>query len=79
MSLPKNRGRLTTKAAECQYKEYGRVITEQFIHGLKYDGMINEIFKEVAALEDIVDTTSKHVLLWVYRVEAQSMQKISPQ
>ena len=36
--------------------------------------MIEEILKELATLEDTEDTTSEHVLLWAYKVEAQRVQ-----
>ena len=52
-------GRLQTKAAGCDYNEYGRKITEQFIHSLDSEGVINEILKEVSALENIDDTTGE--------------------
>ena len=56
--------RLWTKAAECDYKEYDRKLTEQFIHRLEKEGIINDILREVSTLEDIDDATSKWVLLW---------------
>ena len=33
--------------------------------------LINEILREVSALEDITDTKSECVLLWVQRLETQ--------
>ena len=63
-------GWLRTKEMECQYKTYDRFLTEQFISWLNDDGMINEILKEVATLEDIGNTTSEHVLLWVHKLKA---------
>ena len=63
-------GMLRIKAAECQYNEYKKILTEQFISGLKDIQMISEILKEVVTLEDTEDATNKHVL-WVHRVEAQ--------
>ena len=36
-------GRQWTKAAECEYKEYYRLLTEQFIGRLNDEGMIDEI------------------------------------
>ena len=62
-------------AAECHYKEYNRLLTEQFISGLNDDGMIDEILKDVAMLEDIENAMSEHVLLVMHRVEAQRGQK----
>ena len=57
--------RLRTKATECQYKEYDRLLTEQFSSGLSDDGMIDEILKGSSHIKDIEDTTSVYVLLWV--------------
>ena len=37
--------------------------------------MVDKILKEVATLEDIDDTTSKCILLWVHGVEVQRAQK----
>ena len=62
----------------CQYKQYERLLKEQFISGLYDDGMIDEILKKVVALEDIGDITSEHVLLLACSVEAQWIKKISP-
>ena len=58
---------------KCQYKEYDRLLTEQFISGFNNNGMINEIVRGVVTLEDIKGATSKHVLLWD-RVETQRAQ-----
>ena len=66
---------MQTKAADCEYNKYDRRLTEQFIHGLDDEGMISEILREVSALENINDTTSKWVPLWAQRVEAQRAQK----
>ena len=46
-------------------------MTEQFIGGCNDEGMIDEILKEVAMLEDIEDVISEHVLIWSCTVEAQ--------
>ena len=46
-----------------------------FISGINDDGMIDEILKEVAMLEDTEDATSECVLLWVHRVEEHRVQK----
>ena len=45
-------GRLQTKAAEWEFTEYNRLLTEQFIGGLNQEGMTDEILKEVEMLED---------------------------
>ena len=55
-------GKLRTKTAEYQYKEYNRLLTEQFINSLN-DEMVDEILKEAVTLEDTEDATSEHVLL----------------
>ena len=44
---------------ECEYKEYYRLLTKQFIGWLNNEEMINEMFREVATLEDIDDTMSE--------------------
>ena len=50
-------GRLRTRTEECYFKGYNRLLTEQFINGLNDDGMVDEILKEVAALEDNGDAS----------------------
>ena len=60
-----------TEVAECQYRKYDKLLFEQFTSGLNDDGMVNEILKEVAMLEDVEDGTSSWVLLWAYRVKGQ--------
>ena len=57
-------GRLRAKTVDCQYKEYDRLLIEQFISRLNDGGMVEEILEKVATLEDIEDTMSEHVLLW---------------
>ena len=56
-------GRLNTKTAKCQYKEYGHLLIEQFVSGPNDDGMINNIPKEVAikVIED-EDATNEHTV-----------------
>ena len=68
-------GRLRGKAAESQYKEYNRLMTEQFNNELNDDEMVDEILKEVTTIEDIEDALHVHVLLCVHRVEVQRVQK----
>ena len=46
-------GRLWTRAAECKYKEYDKLLTEQFIGGLNNEVMIDDIFREATTLENI--------------------------
>ena len=67
-------GRLWTKAAECEYKQYDRLLTEQFIGGLNDEGMIDEILREVVTLGNIEDVTSEHVLILAHRVKAERAQ-----
>ena len=43
-------GRLWPKAVECEYRDYNRLPTEQFIGGLNDKGMTDEILREVAML-----------------------------
>ena len=62
------------KAAKCQYKEYEKLPMEHFINGLNVAWMVDEIFKDVATLEDIEDATSESVLLWLHRLGAQRVQ-----
>ena len=68
-------GRPRTKAAECQYNDYDRLLTEQLISRLEGDGMIDEIHKEVATLEGIEDANDKDVLLQEQGVEVQRAPK----
>ena len=65
-------GRLKTKAVECQYKGYDRLLTKQFISRLNDYSIIDEIPK-VATLQDMKDTMSEHVL-WPHRDEVQRAQ-----
>ena len=37
--------------------------------------MISEILREISTLEDIDDVTSKRVILWAQRMDAQRAQK----
>ena len=70
-------GRFQTKAAECEYKEYDRLLTEQFIKGLDDEGITSEILNEVSTLENIEYATSERVLLWAQREEVQRVQKVA--
>ena len=51
------------------------LLTEQFINGLNDNGMVGEILKKVATLEEIEDASSEHILVWACRVEVQKAQK----
>ena len=68
-------GTLQTKTTNCDYNKYDRQITEQFIHGLDDEGMINKILREVLALADTTDVTSEWLLLLAQRVQAKWAQK----
>ena len=57
-------------ATDCEYKEYDRLLTEQFIGGLNDEGMISETLREVAALENIEDAMSVRLLILAQSVEA---------
>ena len=63
-------GKLHAKAVECDYKEYNRELKEQLIYGLDKEGMVSEVFREVSAVEDINDVTSKGVPIWTQRIKA---------
>ena len=63
------------KKQDVSTKKYDRLLTEKFIGGLNSEGMIDEIFREVATLGDIEDATSEHVLNWECRVVVQRGQK----
>ena len=56
-------GRLQTKVAECEYKEYDMLLTEQLMGGLDEEAMISEILREIVALEDIEDAISERILI----------------
>ena len=68
-------GRLHTKAADCEYHEYDRWLTEQFIHGLDDEVMIGEIVRVLMALKDTNEVTRNHILMWTLRMEVQRVQK----
>ena len=40
-------GRLWTKAADCDYNEYDRKLTEQFRHGVDDETMISKISRSI--------------------------------
>ena len=56
------------------YKEIDRQLKEQFIHGLNDKIMLDEIIRELTSRTGNVQTTSKDVLAWAKRVEAQRVQ-----
>ena len=67
-------GRLCMAAAECNYKEIDQQLKEQFIHGLNDKIMLEEIIRELTARNNDEQTTSKGVLAWAIRIEAQQAQ-----
>ena len=67
-------GRLCVAAVECNYQEVNRQLKEQFIHGLKDKGMLEEIIKDLTATKNNDCITSGGVLAWAKRVEAQTAQ-----
>ena len=50
---------IVKRTADCEYNRYDRRLTEQFIHGLDNEFVINEILREVSQLEIIDDVTSE--------------------
>ena len=64
-------GLMWTKAVGCDYTEYDRALTEEFIIGIGNEGMTGEILREVSALENTDDTTGERVLLSVQSVECK--------
>ena len=67
-------GRLQLSAIEYNYRELDRQLKEQFIHGLNDTDMLGEIFLELTNIHENEKITSKNVLSWVKRVEAQRAQ-----
>ena len=60
--------------AECNYREVDRQLKEQFIHGLNDKSMLDEVITELTAKNNNEQTTSKDVLVWAKRIEAQWAQ-----
>ena len=54
-------GRLPTRPADCEYNEYDRRLTEQFIHWLHEEDITGEILREMLALENTDDTTRHNI------------------
>ena len=67
-------GRLHVAAVECNYREIDRQLKEQFIHGVNDKCMLEEIIKELTITRDDDQITSKSVLAWAKRVNAQRAQ-----
>ena len=64
-------GRLVIMEAECKYKELDKHLKEQFINGLKDDGMMVEIVWEHTSVVNTSSVTSTEVMVWARRVETQ--------
>ena len=69
-------GWLQMAAAECGYKEVDRQFEEQLIHGLNDKIMLDEMIRELRSRTGNVQATSKDVLAWAKRVEAQRVQAV---
>ena len=67
-------GEVEVAAAECNYREVDRQLKEQFIHGLNDKTMLDEVIRELTAKNNNEQTTSKDVLVWAKRIEAQWAQ-----
>ena len=61
-------------AAQCNYKDIDQQLKEQFIHGLNDKTMLEEMIRELTARNNEEQTTSKGVLVWAKRIEAQWVQ-----
>ena len=55
-------GMLRLAVVECTYREVGKQLKKQFIHGLNDNDMLTEIIREVTKAEESTDITSKQVL-----------------
>ena len=67
-------GRLHVVVAECNYRELDMQLKEQFIHGLNDRCMLDEIIRELTTENNDEQVTSKGMLIWVKRIEAQRAQ-----
>ena len=67
-------GRLCIAVAECNYREAGRQLKEQFIHGLNDKAMLDEVIGELATKGNNDQMSSKDVLVWAKRTEVQWAQ-----
>ena len=68
--------RLSIVAVECNYQEVDRQLKEQFIHGLNDKHMLDQIIKELMATSNDDHITSRDMLAWTKRVEAQRVQAV---
>ena len=63
------------KAADCEYHEYDRRLTKQFIYELDNEGMIGEILRKITTLEDTDYATSEWIVFGTQSIQAQKLQK----
>ena len=68
-------GRLHMKPVNCEFQEYARRLTEQFINGRDDEVIIEGIIRELTALKDTSEVSSDQVLMWTGRMEAQREKK----
>ena len=57
--------RLTLAAIKCNYKEKDIQLKYQFIHGLNYNDMLEEIIIELNKIKKDSDVAGEQVLVWV--------------
>ena len=60
--------------AEFNYKEIDLQLKEQFMRGLNDKIMLEEVNRELTSRNNDEQTTSKGVLAWAKRIEAQQVQ-----
>ena len=68
-------GRISTRAAECNYKEHNRRLKEQYVYGISNEEMTQEIIKLLMAWKNTQEVDSKQVQMWAQRVEVESAEK----
>ena len=61
--------RLHMTAVDCEYNEYNRMLTEEFIYGVDSAVMIEDIIREITALKDTSEVCSVQVLMWTQIVQ----------
>ena len=59
---------------ECNYKELDKKLNDQFINGLNDSDMLAAIIRELSKTDENMQVTSKQVLVWAKRIEAQRAQ-----
>ena len=68
-------GSLHIKAAEWEYKKYGRRLTGQLMNSFNHEIIIEEIVRGLTNLKHTNEVSSDQVLMWVQRVKAQRVEK----